>query len=359
MLFASQVKRFFGDLFRWDRVEHSLDAELRTYVDELTDRKIAGGTPREEARRQALVELGGLEQIKEDVRETRPGIGLESAFLDLRYSVRSLLRSPGFTAILIVTLALGIGANLTMFSLMRAVLWRPLPYPEPNRIVVIQADARNVTNAGATRAEFLGIRDRSRSFEHVSTIDTGDGDLEYGGQVDHIVAANVSDDFLRLLGVRPALGRMLDSRTDQSGQQPLAVLISDELWRRRFSADPGVVGRGVRIDDVDLQIEGVLPPGFRLFLPPSVNDQEQIDIWEPYRIDATLPYRGVPIVARLRPGVTLQQANTELQMLASQFERDLPDLYSGAKAWQASPFDRRPGASVRFTARLLHDDMTR
>lgn len=302
--------------------------------------------------REALAETGGI-------RYTWPGTGIETAFQDIRHAGRSLLRSPGFTALVIVTIALGMGANLTMFSLMRAVLWRPLPYPEPDRIVVLQVDARNVSNAGATRGELLGIEERSRSFEQVATINSDDANLEYAGAMDHVAAASVSDNFLPLFGVRPALGRMLDSRIDESKQQPLSILISDELWRRRFSADPGVIGRGVRINDSEMQIVGVLPPGFRLFLPPSLTDSEQIDIWLPYRIDAALPYRGVPILARLRPGVTLDQANAELPMLAAQFEREYPDFYSGSKAWQASPFDRGPGVTVRFTARLLHDDMIR
>ena len=258
-----------------------------------------------------------------------------------------------------MTLALGIGANLTMFSLMRAVLWRPLPYPEPDRIVAIQVDARNVANAGATRRELLGIRERSRSVEQVSTIDTDDASMQYAGEIDHVVAASVSTDFLPLLGVRPALGRMLDSRTDESANQPLSVLISDELWRSRFSADPRVIGRGVRINDLDVQIAGVVPAGFRLFLPPSVNDLEQIDVWLPLRIDPTLPYRGVPMLARLKPGVTLDRANAELAMLGAQFEREFPDFYSGAKAWQASPSDRGSGAVVHFTARRLQDAITR
>lgn len=287
------------------------------------------------------------------------GTGIETVFQDMRHACRTLLRSPGFTVVVIVTIALGIGANLTMFSLMRAVLWRPLPYPEPDRIVAIQVDARNVPNAGATRRELLGIKERSRSFEQVSTIDTDDASLEFAGELDHIEAASVSDDFLPLLGVRPALGRMLDSATDTNGQQPLSILISDELWRHRFSADPGIIGRGVRLDGIEVQIAGVLPPGFRLFLPPSIIDLEQIDVWRPYRIDPAPPYRGVPLLARLRPGVTLDQANAELAMLAAQFERDFPDFYSGARAWQASPSDRGRGAVVHFTARRLHDDMTR
>jgi putative ABC transport system permease protein len=280
-------------------------------------------------------------------------------FQDLRYACRSLLRSPGFTAVVVATLALGIGANLTMFSLLRAVLWRPLPYPEASRIVMIQVDARNVPNTGATPGEVLDLKDRSRSFEQVSMIDPADANLEYQGATEHVAAARVSDDFLPLLGARPALGRTLDSRIDQGSQQAFAVLISDELWRRRFSADPGVIGKAVRINNQDVRIAGVLASGFRLFLPPSVGASEQIDVWFPYAMSPTRQYRGIPIAARLRPGATLDDANAELQILAAQFEREFPDFYSGVTGWQASPFDRRPGAKVSFTARLLHQDMTR
>ena len=221
---------------------------------------------------------------------------------DIRYACRSLRRSPGFTSVVIVTLAMGIGANLTMFSLMRGVLWRPLPYPEPDRIVMIQVDARNVANTGATTGELLGIKERSRSFEQVATIDSADANLEYAGQMEHVAAASVSDDFLPLLGVRPVLGRMLDSRIDAGKQQPLAILISDDLWRRRFAADPGVIGRAVRINDADTQIAGVLPPGFRLFLPPSVNDLEQIDVWLPNRIDTDRPVPRRPAIGAAQAG---------------------------------------------------------
>ena len=161
-----------------------------------------------------------------------------------------------------------------------------------------------------------------------------------------------------LLGARPALGRVLDSRVDASAQGPLAVLISDQLCHRRFSADPAVIGKSVRVNDSVVQIAGILPAGFRLFLPPSITDLENVDIWFPYRIDPVEPYRGVPVLARLRPGITLEQANAELQTLAAQFERENPGFYSGPNGWQASRFDRGPGAKVHFAARLLQDDMT-
>jgi putative ABC transport system permease protein len=283
------------------------------------------------------------------------GLGIVTVLQDIRYACRSLLRSPGFTAVVIVTLALGMAANLTMFSLMRAVLWRPLPYPEPDRIITIQVDARDVPNTGATMGELSGLRERARSFEQVSTMDPVDVNLDYAGEVEHVAAVSVSDDFLPLLGARAALGRGLDSRVDAGKQQAFAVLISDELWRRRFSSDPGVIGKVVRVNDLDMRVAGVLPRGFRCFVCPS----EQTDVWLPYAIDASVPYRGIPLLARLRPGVTLDRANAELQTLAAQFEHEHPEFYSGIKGWQASPFDRGPGAKVRFTAGVLQDDMTR
>ena len=322
-------------------------------------KRLFGNLLRQEARRQALVEAGGIDQIKEEVRGAWLGEGVATTFQDIRYACRSLWRWPGFTAIVVATLALGMGASLTMFSLMRAVLWRPLPYPEPNRIVMIQVDARSVSNAGTTMGEVRDLSERSRSFEQVSTIDPGDVNLEYDGEMEHVASAWVSGDFLPLLGAHPALGRPLDTRTSEGRQNVLAILISDELWRRRFSADPGIIGKAVRVNDLDTQIAGVLPPGFRLFLPPSVSASEQIDVWLPYAMSATRQYRGIPIAARLRPGVTLDQANAELQTLAAQFEREYPEFYSGVKGWQASPFDRGPGAKVHFRAGLLHEEMTR
>ena len=353
MRFARNIKRLLGNLFRRHNIEATLDEELRGYVDELTERNIAKGMRPEEARRLAGVEAGGVEQVKEQIRQEWLGLGIESVLQDIRYAWRSLLRSPGFTFIVVATLVLGIGSALTMFSLMRAVLWRPLPYPEPDRIVAIQVDARNVHDTGATLGEVLDLKQRSHSFEQVSMIDTVDADLQYMGETEHLAAARVSDDFLPLLGANPAFGRRLDSRIDETisagDRQPLAVLISDELWRRRFSSDRSVIGEVVLINNLGVRIAGVLPAGFRLLFDGS----QQIDIWFPYRMNTTRQYRGVPIAARLKPGVTLGQANAELQKLAAQFEREHPEYYSSGKGWQASPFDHTLGAKIHFTAHRL------
>src|SRR5260370_31829276 len=220
---ANQIKRLCGNLLRRHRVEDSLDAEVRAYVEELTDRNIAKGMPLEAARRQALVETGGIEQIKVEVREEWLGQGISTTLQDIRYACRSLLRSPGFTAVVVGTLALGIGSNLTMLSLMRAGLWRPLPYPEPNRIVMIQVDARNIPNTGATMAEVRALRERSHSLQQVSTLSAVDAHLDYAGEMEHVTAASVSHGFPSLLCAPPALRRTLSS---PSSEGPLPVLAS-------------------------------------------------------------------------------------------------------------------------------------
>jgi putative ABC transport system permease protein len=345
MRVAAKINRLLGNLMRRHRLETNLDAELRAYLDEMAERKMREGVPLVEARRLAQLEADGLEQVKEDVRGTWLGNGIETTIRDVRYGVRALLRSPGFTVVVMLTLALGIGASVTMFSVMRAVLWRPLPYPAPQRIVMLQVDARSVANAGAAPGELFDLRARSRLLEDLSMISVVDANLDFGGEMEHLTAASVSNDFLPLLGGRPALGRFLNSQIDEGKDQVLSVLISDALWRRRLGADPAIVGRGVRINNLEVQIAGVLRPDFRLFLPPSLNASEQIDIWFPTGIGTTRQYRGFPIAARLRRGTTLAQANAELESLAAQFVREHADIY--------------PDAKLRFTAHQLQDEMSR
>ena len=340
----AKVIRLISNLFRRDRLEETLDEELRGYLDEMTERKVREGLSRAEARRQALLEAGGMEQVKEEVRGAWLGSGIESTLRDVRFAGRALLRSPGFTLVVILTLAMGIGTNLTIFSVMRAVLWRPLPYPSAERLVTVQVDAHNVANAGAAPGEVFDLKSRSKSLEDVSTISAVDANLDYGGEMEHVAAASVSDDFLPLLGGRPTVGRSLEARIDER-EQVRNVLISDELWRRRFGADANVVGRAVRINNLEMQIVGVLPAGFRLYLPPSTNAQEVIDIWFPTGIGTTREHRGYPIVARLKEGVTQAQANAELQTIAAQFVRDHADNYSDGK--------------LRITTHVLHEEMTR
>ena len=300
------------------------------------------------------------------MRETWLGYTIETTLQDIRYAARGLVHSTGFTLTVIATLALAIGANLTMFGLLSAVLWKPLPYPNPDRILDIQVDARNMQGAGATLGEVLDLSQRSRTLEQVSMINGADANLEFAGQMQQVTAAAVSDNFFALLGVHPALGRLLNSNVDGAKDQVyeykdhvLAIVISNELWQHRFSANPKIIGATVRVNNANVQVVGVLPPGFRVYLPPDEGAPEQVDIWFPSSLSPTRQYRGLAVAARLRPGFTLAQANAELQTLAAQFEREFPEYYSGRTGWQASPFDTAPRLTLRFTASLIHDQMTR
>lgn len=344
MRLAAKTARLFGNFFRRESLERNLDAELRAYLDEMAGRYERQGLSPAEARRRARIDAGGLEQVREEVRGAWLGHGIETPLRDLSYAVRALRRSPGFTTVVVLTLALGIGTNLTMFSVLRAALWRPLPYPNSDRIVLVQVEARGVPNAGGAPGELRDLRDRSRRIESLSMISVVDANLESGGEMEHLSAASVSDDFLPLLGARPALGRLLDSRIDEA-DTARNIVISNALWRRRFASDPGVVGRGVRVNNLDLQIAGVLPADFRVYLPPSANAPEQIDIWFSTGIGTGRQFRWFPMAGRLRPGATLAQANAELQTLAAGFVREHPEAY--------------PGGKLRLTASPLQKEMSR
>jgi predicted permease len=359
MRIARGLNRLFANLFRRQDADNSLDAEIRAYVEEQTKRLVDSGMPADKARRLVLVETGGIDSIKEGVRDVWIGRGIRTTADDVRFACRCLMRARGFATIVIATMALGMGATLTMFSLMRGVMWRPLPYPEPDRIVTIQVDARSVANAGAALGEVLDLKERSHSLEQVSMLDTGTATLTYRGESERVTHAGVSDNFLPLLGARPTLGRLLDSRLGNPKSAPSAILISGELWRRRFSSDPRVIGRTVRVDDQDVQIAGVLAADFRLFLPPAASAAEEIDVWFPFAMSPTRQYRGIPILARLRTGATLSEANAELQTLASQFQQEHPLYYAGATGWQAAQLDRELSNRLRFTAVPLQEAVTR
>jgi predicted permease len=340
---AVQIKHFFRSLFRRDQLESVIGEELQGYIEEMTARKIAAGISPVEARRQALLETGGVEQVKEEVRGAWLGSTVDAVIRDVRYAFRTLRRAPAFTAVVVFTLALGIGGTITMFSVIDALLWRPLPYPSADRIVYLQVDARGVTNAGAAPGEVRALQSRSRTLEHFSIVSGADSNLEYNGEIEHVGAASASDDLLPLFGAATSMGRLLDSRTDIPGMVN-RVLISDSLWRRRFGADPNVIGRAVRVNNLPMQVAGVLRPDFRAYLPTSSEAYEQTDIWFPYGIEESWQYRGFCVLARLKAGVSITSANAELATLAADFTREHRGTY--------------PDGKLRLAVRSLQSELT-
>lgn len=336
---------FVRTVLRRRRLERELEDELQGCLEELVAQKARTGLTPEQARRDARLELEGVEPLKEKIRQGRVGQELVATLRDCRFAVRMFRRSPGFALVAILTLALGIGANVAVFSVMHSVLWRSLPYPDADRLVVIQVDVRGVANAGAAPGEVFDLGERSRLVDSIATINGVDAHVYVDGEYEHVAAASVSDGVLPLLGAAPpALGRTLRGAED-TGEWVRSVVISDDLWRRRFGGDRAAIGRRIQVNNLDVQIVGILRPGVRVFLPPSTFAAEEIDVWFPSdHLARSRESRGYPIIGRLRAGVTLRQAQAELDALAAQFVAEYPAAY--------------PGGALRFSLRPLRDALT-
>ena len=251
-----------------------------------------------------------------------------AAFLhDIRYAFRLLRKRPGWAAVSIVTLALGIGANTAIFSVVNAVLIRPLPYREPARLVLVWTTFGHSkqSRAPASAPELLELRARSRLFDGFAGIWVGSATLTGDGRPEQLKAASVTSNFFSLLGVRLARGRTF-APGEEGPLAPPVVVLSDALWRERFGADPGIVGKPVRLDGVMRTVVGVLPPNFRLVFPPDASVPSDVRAWTPFSDDfAALPrdLHYIRTIGRLRRGVSIAQARAELSAIA----RDLRSRY--------------------------------
>ncbi len=293
-------------LVRRQSVETDLRDELDAHVAHVAQQFLARGLSRAEAERRARIALGGVEPVKEACRDARGVSLVETALQDLRYAARALAARPAFTLAAVSTLALGLGLNAAVFTAVRSVLLRPLPYREPERLVRIWPD-RTISNA-----ELLAFQSRLRSFEQVAAFSPGWGVYSSGpGEPSHLEGARVSTNFFATLGVAPALGR--DFRPGESSAGAWnAVILSDEIWRTHYGRDRSVVGRTVNIDGTPHVIIGVMARGFAAF-------HSQVDVWLPLQIDPSSPYHTGQTsygVGRLRGGVTGTRAAMELASIA-------------------------------------------
>jgi putative ABC transport system permease protein len=264
---------------------------------------------------------------------------------DLRHALRVLRQTPTLTAIAVVSLALGVGANTAVFSVVHAVLLRPLPFPHPERIVTLEERDSDGTPAGTTGwATYVDWRARTRSFEEVAVAGYADYKLgsSTGREAEKIEGMRVSSAFFRVLGVKPMLGRDILPSDDVKGAPRVAIL-SHGLWKRRFAADPSVVGRTVRISDLPFTVVGVLPADFEAVFAPE--PQKATELWSALRYDATLPNacrtcRHLRAFARLKPGVTIEVAHAEMETLSRALLAEHPADYPVAGAF-VIPFSSR------------------
>ena len=247
---------------------------------------------------------------------------------DLRFALRGLLRRPGFTAVVVLTLALGIGANSAIFSVVNGVLLRPLPYDRPAEVATIWVSWPGNPQGELSQPEYWDLREQNRSFTRLAAYADGSLTLTGSGDPERLRAGFVSADALPLLGVAPARGRAFSPDDDRPGA-PVVVLIGDGLWRRRFGADPGVVGRTVILDDAPATIVGVMAPGFQL---PTHYAGSGAEVWAPLQLDPAIDrsergWHWVNVMARLRPGVDIATASQEVGALARRMRETYPTEY--------------------------------
>jgi putative ABC transport system permease protein len=310
-------------LFRRRRLESELDAELLTHVEMATDENLARGMAPAEARRRAMVALGGLEVAKETHRDARGLPTLESVLQDVRYAVRTLRRSPGFTLLAVTILALGIGTNTAIFSLVSAVLLRPLPFPQPDRLALLWTDfsaRRGPSHVEATPADFVDWRERSRSFEDMAAFVTDTYNLTGSGDPEKLSGVRATANLFSVLGMHAIVGRTLEPYDEEPAAGPVVVM-NERLWRSRFGDDLSLIGRSIVLNGLAHTVVGVVPSDFQF-------PNRDAALWVPARFtSAELAQQGsyyMYAVARLRADVTMGQAQAEMTTIAQRLADERP-----------------------------------
>jgi predicted permease len=320
-------------LFRTGRLERDLHAEIDSHLQLQTDDNIRAGMSPEAARRAAVLRMGGIERVKEHQRDRAGVPHLQNLWRDLRYAVRILGRTPAFSAITVLTLALGIGANTSIFTLVNAVLLRPLPFESPDRLVRLfhvppQDTFPGMPTFAVSPANFYDWQRDARLFEGMAIYQfrpfvLTDG---YGGR--EVVGGALGAGFFEIVGTPPALGRAFLPQEDGPGRNRV-VMLSDGFWNRQFGGAPDVIGRTLRLDGEAFEVVGVMPPGF------------SFDAWGPTSCDLWVPLaytdeqravrenHNAQVIARLRPGVAAAQAIAEMDRISTRLERQYPEANAG------------------------------
>jgi putative ABC transport system permease protein len=311
------------ELVRRDRTESELTEELNTYLQNAAEAKIQAGATPDEALRSARLELGGVETVKHEVRAVGWESVLEVFVQDVRYGVRMWLRAPVFTAVAIATIAIGIGANTAIFSLVDTILLRPLPYPQPQRLMVAGTHLRGGSGVELiSTADFLAWRDRQQSFEHLAVVDRSGSNFALSGlgPPERIPGGRVSAGFFSVFGVAPLKGRWFRPEEDRPGA-PGVVAISEKFWRDHLDSDPEVLGRTLTLDGKQHTIVGVMPAAFSF--PP----RKPAAVWANLTLTppAGRPPYGLLAFGRLKPGISPPSAEAELNEITAQVTAQYPN----------------------------------
>jgi predicted permease len=313
-----------ASLLRRRRLDDRLDDEVSFHIDMLAQDHVRRGMPEAEARAAALRSFGGVIQMKESYRDQRGVPLVDNLLQDARYSIRSFLRTPGFTAAALITLALGIGANSAIFSVVNAVLLQPLPYSEPERIVQMYRNSGGLWK-GHTAKRFQFFKDNMRSFEAFAAWRGTAFNLASGDNAEYVDAIAVSHEYFRVFGSTPLYGRTFEAHEDLPNGPDVAIL-RHSLWRRMFAANPAVVGTAVTLAGKTFTIVGVMPEGF--------DSMRRSEIYVPLRPGPNGPGGGFnyDVAGRLRRDVTLAQANAEAELVFAAYKAANPTANFGIES---------------------------
>jgi putative ABC transport system permease protein len=324
-----ELTRGLRALTRGAAAEQDLHDEVEHFLEQATAAQAARGLGPDAARRAARLELDGPARVREQVRGYGWENQVETLLADLRYAARRLRSAPGFTAVTVLTLALGIGGTSAIFSVVNPVLFESLPYPDPAKLVAIW-ESNHVPQTFATHRE---IAERSRSFEAVAVLRAWQPTLIGGAEPERLEGQRVSAEYFRVLGVVPALGRAFEAEDDRWGG-PSVVILSDALWRRRFAADSAVVGRQITLNERAHTVLGVMPEGFDNVLAPAAG------LWAPLQYDLSQGNafgHHLRMIARLAPGIRFDQAAQEVDALGRGVARRYPDSFGKGATSVAVP----------------------
>jgi putative ABC transport system permease protein len=343
------------NLFHKDRVDQEVSEEVQSYLDMLTEAKLREGLSPQEARRNALLDLGGVGQVEERVREIRMGRFIETVWRDVRTGVRSLVHSPIFTTVTLLSLALGIGANTAIFSVVNGLLLRPLPYPEADQIVHVwhtppQQSFPGLDKFSVSPANYLDWKAQSTAFEQIAVYADTAFSLSTSNDPLPLIGAVVSSDFFTVLRSNAMQGRTFTPDEERPGREQV-VVIGHKLWQRAFGANPNIVGQTLTLNSRSFTVVGIMPAGFEF--------PREAELWVPLAWDdnerKTRSIHDYLVIARLKQNVSLQQAQAEMNTISSRLEQQYREENTG---WGAVVIplrddlvgDVRPALLVLFCA---------
>jgi putative ABC transport system permease protein len=322
-----------------------MEEELRSHIQRRADDLERSGLDRLEAERRAQIEFGSTERFKAECREALAGNLVNALIQDVRFSLRTLRKSPAFFTVAVVTLALGIGATVAAFSVVNAVLLRPFGFREPDRLLWIYSQRPDNPRTNFSLPEYCDYRDQNTSFEGLAAIASFNPSLADAGQAERVQGVRMSANAFGILGIRPLVGRALIAADDRNGA-PAVAMMSYGLWSRRYAKDPGAVGRSVNLNGESRQIVGVLPSSFAL---PNLDTDIVIPLQpesDPRR-NARNSVNFLRMVGRLKSNVTAQQAHAELDSIRQNLHRQFPDAYTGKVGITIVPLTEEIVTNVR------------